>query len=110
MTIKYELLKKLVVAAGLKKRWPSVTTEELLEDRRKQNAKNRIPALMENVLPVMCNCDHLAMQKLHACLIREGTCVESPCCDYCIVGERHPLAQEYDLVKKENGLLVSVKK
>ena len=65
---------------------------------------------MEDVLPVMCNCDHLAMQKLHACLIREGTCVESPCCDYCIVGDRHPIAQEYRLVKKENGLLVSVKK
>ena len=48
MTIKYELLKKLVVAAGLKKRWPSVTTEELLEDRRKQNAKNRIPALKDD--------------------------------------------------------------
>ena len=27
---------------------------------------------MEDVLPVMCNCDHLAMQKLHATLIREG--------------------------------------
>ena len=65
---------------------------------------------MEDVLPVMCNCDHLAMQKLHACLIREGTCVESPCCDYCIVGDCHPLAQAYELVKKENGLLVSVKK
>lgn len=25
---------------------------------------------MESVLPVMCNCDHLAMQKLHATLIR----------------------------------------
>ena len=65
---------------------------------------------MEDVLPIMCNCDHLAMQNLHACLIREGTCVESPCCDYCIVGDRHPIAQAYDLVKKENGLLVSVKK
>lgn len=49
------------------------------------------------------------MQKLHACLIRKGTCVESPCCDYCIVGDRNPIAQEYELVKKENGLLVSVK-
>ena len=58
----------------------------------------------------MCNCDHIAMQKLHACLIREGTCVESPCCDYCIVGDRHPLAQDYELERKENGLLVSVKK
>ena len=65
---------------------------------------------MEDVLPVMCNCDHLAMQKLHACLIREGTCLESPCCDYCIVGDRNPIAQKYELVKKENGLLVSVKK
>ena len=65
---------------------------------------------MEDVLPVRCNSDHLAMQKLHACLIREGTCVESPYCDYCIVGDRHPIAQAYDLVKKENGLLVSVKK
>ena len=52
----------------------------------------------------------IAMQKLHASLIREGTCVESPCCDYCIVGDRHPLAQGYELVRKENGLLVSVKK
>ncbi len=42
MTIKYELLKKQVVAAGLKKRWLSSTTEELLENRRKQNAKSRI--------------------------------------------------------------------
>lgn len=65
---------------------------------------------MENVLPMMCNCDHLAMQKLHACLIREGTCVTSNCCDYCIVGDRHPLAKEYKLVKTENGLLLSVKK
>ena len=42
MTIKYALLKKLVVAAGLKKRWLSSTTEELLENRRKQNARSRI--------------------------------------------------------------------
>ena len=65
---------------------------------------------MEDVLPVMCNCDHIAMRKLHACLIREGTCITSERCDYCIVGDRHPLAQEYDLVKKPNGLLVSVRK
>ena len=65
---------------------------------------------MENVLPMMCNCDHLAMQKLHACLIREGTCITSNCCDYCIVGDRHPLAKEYELMKAENGLLLSVKK
>ena len=65
---------------------------------------------MEDVLPVMCNCDHLAMQKLHATLIREGTCVTSDCCDYCIVGDQNPLAAQYQLVRKENGLLVSEKK
>jgi hypothetical protein len=36
--------------------------------------------------------------------------VESPCCDYCIVGDHNPIAQEYELVRKENGLLVSVEK
>ena len=63
---------------------------------------------MEDVLPLMCNCDHLAMQKIHACLIREGTCVTADCCDYCIVGDRNPLAKEYDLIKSDNGLLLSV--
>ena len=38
MSVKYEVLKKLVAAAGLKKRWLSAATEELLENRRKQNA------------------------------------------------------------------------
>ncbi len=65
---------------------------------------------MEDVLPVLCNCGHLAMQKLHACLIREGTYAESPRCDYCIAGDRNPIARKYALVKKENGLPVSVKK
>ena len=65
---------------------------------------------MEFVLPVMCNCDHLAMRKLHATLIREGTCVTSDRCDYCIVGDKSPLAAEYELIKNEDGLLLSVKK
>lgn len=65
---------------------------------------------MESVLPVMCNCDHFAMQKLHATLIRKGTCVTSDCCDYCIVGDKSKLASEFELVKNEDGLLISVKK
>lgn len=65
---------------------------------------------MEHVLPVMCNCDHFAMQKLHATLIREGTCITSDCCDYCIVGDKSPMAAEYELIKNEDGLLISVKK
>ncbi len=65
---------------------------------------------MENVLPVMCNCDHLAMQALHGTLIREGTCVTGSCCDYCIVGNRNPLAAQYELKTDDNGLWLSVKK
>ena len=65
---------------------------------------------MEDFLPVMCNCDHIAMSRLHASLIREGTCVTSDQCDYCIVGDKNPLASKYDLVKADNGLLVSVRK
>ena len=48
MSVKYEVLKRLVRAAGIKKRWLRATTEELLENRRKQNAKNRIPALKDD--------------------------------------------------------------
>lgn len=65
---------------------------------------------MEDVLPLLCNCDHLAMQAIHASLIREGTCVTAGCCDYCIVGDQNPLAAEYQLVKAKNGLWISVKK
>jgi len=43
-------------------------------------------------------------------LIREGTCVTSDCCDYCIVGDKHPMAKEYEIVKAENGLMFSVRK
>ena len=64
---------------------------------------------MEDVLPVLCNCDHLAMQAIHASLIREGTCVTSDCCDYCIVGDRNPIAAEYELKTTEDGLWISVK-
>jgi len=65
---------------------------------------------MEDVLPVMCNCDHLAMQKLHAKLIREGTCCTCDRCDYCIVGDRNPIAGQYELVTRDDGLWVSVRK
>jgi len=65
---------------------------------------------LEAVLPLMCNCDHLAMQKLHATLIRKGTCCTADRCDYCIVGDKHPISAEYELQTAENGLWISVKK
>jgi len=48
MTLKYEILKRLVKAAGIKKRWCAKSTEELLDDRRRSNAKNRIPELRDD--------------------------------------------------------------
>ncbi|MBR1683757.1 MAG: alpha/beta hydrolase [Clostridia bacterium] len=47
MSVTYEVLKTLVKATGMKKSWVGKSTEELLEDRRKQNAKNRIPSLSD---------------------------------------------------------------
>ena len=48
MTLKYEILKRLVKAANIKKMWTGMSTEELLENRRRQNAKNRIPDLKDD--------------------------------------------------------------
>ena len=48
MSLKYEILKRLVKAANIKKRWAGMSTEELLENRRTENAKNRIPKLKDD--------------------------------------------------------------
>ena len=50
------------------------------------------------------------MNAIHASLIREGTCLTSGCCDYCIVGDKHPLRAQYERTTTENGLWRSVKK
>lgn len=47
MSLKYEVLKRLVKAAGIKKRWEAASTEELLASRRKANAKVQIPKLQD---------------------------------------------------------------
>ena len=52
MSLKYEVLKRLVKASGIKKRWVGQSTEELLEGRRKQNAKNRIPELKDDAFTI----------------------------------------------------------
>ncbi len=48
MTLRYEILRRLVKAADIKKRWSGMSTEELLENRRRENAKNRIPELKDD--------------------------------------------------------------
>ncbi len=52
MSVKYELLKCLVKAAGIKRLWISKSTEELLGNRRRQNAKNRIPDLKDDAFEI----------------------------------------------------------
>ena len=42
MSVTYEILKRLVKAANIKKRWIGMSTEELLDSRRRANAKNRV--------------------------------------------------------------------
>ena len=64
---------------------------------------------LEAVLPAMCNCDHIAMEKLHAKLVRTCTCGVGSICDYCIMGDRNPAGDDYVLAE-ENGLLLSREK
>ena len=54
MTLKYEILKQLVKAINIKKMWTGMSTEELLENRRRQNAKNRIPDLKDDAFDISC--------------------------------------------------------
>ena len=63
-----------------------------------------------HVLPLMCNCDFFGIEQLHGTLIRCGTCGNSDICDYCVVGDKNPLADRYEIKTDDNGFLVSVEK
>ena len=52
MSLKYEALKGLVKAIGLKNMWVGRSTEELLENRRKRNARNKIPVLRDDAFEI----------------------------------------------------------
>ena len=65
---------------------------------------------MLHVLPLLCNSDYFGISEIHGTLIRCGTCGNSECCDYCVVGNENPLAKEYEIIKDETGFLVSRKK
>ena len=62
-----------------------------------------------HVLPLFCNSDYWGISQIHGTLIRCGTCGNSDKCDYCVVGSENPMAKEYEIVKDENGFLVSRK-
>ena len=59
------------------------------------------------MLPLRCNCDYMALKKIHAGLIRCFTCATGSVCDYCILGDRNPFMKEYTLVTDANGLWLS---
>ena len=63
-----------------------------------------------HVLPLLCNCDYFGISEIHGTLIRTGTCGNSDVCDYCVVGDRNPLAEAYEIITDEQGFLVSRKK
>ena len=52
MSVTYEILKRLVKTANIKKRWTGMSTEELLDSRRRANAKNRIPVLHDDAFEI----------------------------------------------------------
>ena len=62
-----------------------------------------------HVLPLFCNSDYWGISQIHGTLIRHGTCGNSDKCDYCVVGSENPMAKEYEIIKDEDGFLVSRK-
>ncbi len=68
MSVKYELLKALVKAIGIKRRWNG-SVEELLDNRRRANEKNKIPDLHDPQLTIsritVCGCPVVTMN--HKC-------------------------------------------
>ena len=63
-----------------------------------------------HVLPLLCNSDFFGISEIHGALIRCGTCGNSDRCDYCVVGDRSPIAAQYELATDEQGFLISRKK
>lgn len=58
-------------------------------------------------IPLMCNCDYIALAHINAGLIRTGTCTECGECDYLVVGDDNPIMNQYEQIKGEKGLIVS---
>lgn len=55
-------------------------------------------------MPLLCNCDYLAMRELGCELIRHGTCTNGNKCDYFMVGSSSPIVKEHPLKTDRDGL------
>ena len=62
---------------------------------------------LSHVMPLLCNCDYIGMEYLHAGLIRYGTCMHGDCCDYCIVGDKNPLLKQHPRTTDAQGFWVN---
>ena len=47
MSIKYEIIKRIVKAVGMKKMWSGKSADEIIAVKKKENEKNRIPELSD---------------------------------------------------------------
>lgn len=61
-------------------------------------------------MPLMCNCDYMALTHIKAGLIRAGTCTGCGECDYLVAGDENPVMDRYEQIKDEKGLIVSRRK
>jgi hypothetical protein len=53
VSVKYEVLKRLVKALGLKNAWSGKSAEEIVAKKKKENEKNRIPRLSDPELDII---------------------------------------------------------
>ena len=50
---------------------------------------------LSEVMPALCNADFVAMELIHARLVRKTTCSNGDRCDYTICGDRDPYLNEH---------------
>ena len=55
------------------------------------------------VMPALCNPDYMAMELIHAKLIRKTTCANGCKCDYTICGDKDPYCKEHPEYRDEAG-------
>lgn len=59
-------------------------------------------------MPLLCNCDYLAMRALRCELIRHETCTHGNKCDYYMVGSNNPIVKEHPLKTDADGLWYNI--
>lgn len=50
---------------------------------------------LTDIMPALCNVDYVAMEQIHAKLVRTTTCANGCICDYTICGDKDPYLTEH---------------